>query len=151
MGLGVQEPDYDLLLFGNESADAGNYQVAIRVAARARAPVRDRDQGDHRRRRRTCAASRRSPDGRDVYLVPMPAVVTRQGGHQPAALPVGPRPDARQAQAAGAAPSRPARSPKLEMVRLVLPETSSKQAEVLGHGPEAAPAVVEILQQIGVM
>jgi hypothetical protein len=37
------------------------------------------------------------------------------------------------------------------MVRLVLPQTSSKQAEVLGHGAEAAPAVVEILQSIGVM
>jgi hypothetical protein len=39
----------------------------------------------------------------------------------------------------------------LRMRRLVLPETSSKQAEILGHGPEAAPAVVRILQEIGVM
>jgi hypothetical protein len=36
-------------------------------------------------------------------------------------------------------------------VRLVLPEASNKQAEVLGRGAEAAPAVVEILQSIGVM
>jgi electron transfer flavoprotein beta subunit len=40
---------------------------------------------------------------------------------------------------------------KLEMRRLVLPEGSTKQAEVLGHGPEAAPRVVEILREIGVM
>jgi electron transfer flavoprotein beta subunit len=46
-------------------------------------------------------------------------------------------------------PARP--GSKLEMVRLALPEGSSKQAEVLGRGPEAAPAVVEILQQIGVV
>ena len=37
------------------------------------------------------------------------------------------------------------------MVRLKLPEGSSKQAEVLGHGAEAAPRVVEILSEIGVM
>ena len=37
------------------------------------------------------------------------------------------------------------------MVRLVLPETASKQAEVLGTGPEAAPAVVGMLQEIGVV
>src|SRR5438445_3598574 len=31
--------DYDLILFGNESADAGNYQVAIRVARKLGLPV----------------------------------------------------------------------------------------------------------------
>jgi electron transfer flavoprotein beta subunit len=48
-----------------------------------------------------------------------------------------------------AEPARP--ESKLKLVRLVLPESSSKQAEILGRGPEAAPAVVEVLQQIGVM
>ena len=36
------------------------------------------------------------------------------------------------------------------MVRLVVPEGRGKQAEVLGEGPGAAPAVVELLQQLGV-
>ena len=36
-------------------------------------------------------------------------------------------------------------------VRLKLPEGSSKQADVLGHGADAAPRVVEILTEIGVM
>jgi hypothetical protein len=36
-------------------------------------------------------------------------------------------------------------------VRLVLPDASGKQVEILGHGPEAAPRVVEILQEIGVL
>jgi electron transfer flavoprotein beta subunit len=50
------------------------------------------------------------------------------------------------------AASEPARAqPRLEMVRLRLPAGSSKQAEVLGHGAEAAPRVVEILTEIGVM
>jgi hypothetical protein len=39
----------------------------------------------------------------------------------------------------------------LAMRRLLLPEGSSKQAEVLGHGPEAAPRVVEILTEIGLV
>ena len=56
------EPEpYDLILFGNESADAGNYQVRDPRRARARAAVRQRDQGDRGRGRQRCAASRRSP------------------------------------------------------------------------------------------
>jgi hypothetical protein len=37
------------------------------------------------------------------------------------------------------------------MMRLKLPEGSSKQAQVLGTGPDAAPAVVEVLREIGVL
>jgi hypothetical protein len=36
------------------------------------------------------------------------------------------------------------------MLRLVVPEGRGKQAEVLGEGPGAAPAVVELFQQLGV-
>ena len=39
----------------------------------------------------------------------------------------------------------------LEMVRLVLPPGSGKQVEVLGNGPEAAPAVVGVLSELGVL
>jgi electron transfer flavoprotein beta subunit len=39
----------------------------------------------------------------------------------------------------------------VEKVRLVVPEGQGKQAQVLGHGAEAAPAVVEILRQAGVL
>jgi hypothetical protein len=37
------------------------------------------------------------------------------------------------------------------MVRLHLPPGSGKQVEVLGHGPEAAPAVVGILRELGLV
>jgi electron transfer flavoprotein beta subunit len=46
-------------------------------------------------------------------------------------------------------PARP--DPKLEMVRLKLPPGSGKQVQVLGSGPDAAPAVVEVLAEIGVL
>jgi electron transfer flavoprotein beta subunit len=39
---------------------------------------------------------------------------------------------------------------KLEKLRLVVPEGQGKQAEILGKGPEAAPAVVEVMQKLGV-
>ena len=45
----------------------------------------------------------------------------------------------------------PARPPsRLERTRLVVPAGEAKQAAVLGNGPDAAPAVVDLLEQIGV-
>jgi hypothetical protein len=37
------------------------------------------------------------------------------------------------------------------MARLVVPEGEGKQAEVLGEGAAAAPRVVEVLREIGVL
>jgi hypothetical protein len=45
-------------------------------------------------------------------------------------------------------PTRPAS--RLELSRLVVPAGAARQAEVLGHGPDAAPAVVDLLESIGV-
>ncbi len=140
---------FDLLLFGNESADAGNYQVAIRVAAALGLPVVtgvkaisvDAD---------TLRCEQEVPGGRDVYEVPMPAVVTvKEGINLPRYPSVPGRMRAKRKPLASSRPARP--ESQLEMRRLLLPEGSSKQAEMLGHGPEAAPKVVEILQEIGVM
>ena len=46
-------------------------------------------------------------------------------------------------------PARPAQ--RLEMLRLEVPQGAAKHAEILGTGPEAAPAVVEMLQSIGAL
>ena len=79
----------------------------------------------------------------------MPAVVSvKEGINLPRYPSVPGRMRAKRKPIEGSQPARP--PARLKMVRLVLPETSSKQAEVLGRGPEAAPAVVEILQSIGV-
>jgi electron transfer flavoprotein beta subunit len=143
---------FDLILFGNESADAGNYQVAVRVAYALGRPVVNGIKGisiDGATVR--CERERTShPPGRDVYAVPMPAVVSVLEGIN---LPRYPSvPGRMRAKRKPLAASEPARAqPRLEMVRLKLPAGSSKQAEVLGHGAEAAPRVVEILTEIGVM
>jgi hypothetical protein len=42
-------------------------------------------------------------------------------------------------------------APRLELVRLVVPEGEGKRAEVLGEGAAAAPRVVEVLREIGVL
>jgi hypothetical protein len=39
----------------------------------------------------------------------------------------------------------------VEKVRLVVPADEGKQARILGHGPDAAPAVVEILRGAGLV
>ena len=90
---------FDLIFFGNESADSGGFQVGLRVAYALGRP---------------CATGLKSVvveggvvrceqeigGGRDVYELPLPAVAHRARRAQPAALPVRAGPDARGAEAA---------------------------------------------------
>jgi electron transfer flavoprotein beta subunit len=140
---------FDLILFGNESADAGNYQVAVRVAYALGLPVVNGIKGITLEGA-SLRCEREVAGGRDVYAVLTPAVVSVLEGIN---LPRYPSvPGRMRAKRKPLVASEPARAqPRLEMVRLKLPAGSSKQAEVLGHGPEAAPRVVEILSEIGVM
>jgi electron transfer flavoprotein beta subunit len=140
---------YDLLLFGNESADAGNYQVPIRVAYALDLPcvtgVKRIEVHDGRVR-----CEQEVESGRDVYEVPMPAVVTvKEGLNLPRYPSVPGRLRAKRKPVDGSTPVRP--EPRLEMVRLQLPEGSGKRVEVLGRGPDAAPAVVGILRELGLV
>ena len=142
------EEPFDLIVFGNESADAGNYQVGIRVAYGLGLPVVTGVKGltvsDGRARCEQEAAG-----GRDVYDVPLPAVVTvKEGLNLPRypSVPAKLRANRKPIDARAVAPP----APRLEQLRLVVPEGQGKQAEVLGHGPQAAPAVVEVLRRLGV-
>jgi len=145
----AQPEPYDLILFGNESADAGNYQVAIRAAHALGLPCVAgikgiTVEGDRLRCEQEVAG------GRDVYVVAMPAVVTvKEGINLPRYPSVPGRLRAKRKPLHADNPLRP--DSRLEMVRLVLPQTASKQAEVLGSGADAAPAVVRVLQEIGVV
>lgn len=145
---GAQAP-FDLLLFGSESADAGNYQVAIRVAQALGLPcvtgVKALSvEGS------TLRCEQEVAGGRDVYELSLPAVVTvKEGINLPRYPSVPGRMRAKRKPLAASTPDRPAA--RLEMQRLVVPEGPGKQAEILGKGPEAAPRVVEILAEIGVL
>ena len=139
---------FDLVFFGNESADAGNYQVGIRVAYALGRPVATGLKGvglDGV----TVRCEQEVPGGRDVYLLPLPAVVTvLEGLNLPRYPSVPAKLRAQRKPVDSSTPARP--DSRLEKVRLVVPEGQGKEALILGQGPEAAPAVVEVLRQIGV-
>jgi electron transfer flavoprotein beta subunit len=143
----TEEP-FDLIVFGNDSADAGNYQVGIRVAYALGLPCVTGLKGltvDDGRAR----CEQETPDGRDVYVVPLPAVVTvKEGLNLPRYPSVPAKLRAQRKPITASTPARP--DSRLEKLRLVLPPGQGKQAEVLGHGAEAAPAVVEVMKQLGV-
>ena len=148
--IGSEAEPSDLILFGNESADAGNFQVAIRVATALGLPVVNGIKALVLADARSARCEREVPGGRDVFELPLPAVVgVKEGINLPRYPSVPGRMRAKRKPVASSHPVRP--EPRLEMVRLEVPEASAKQAEVLGRGPEAAPAVVEVLQEIGVV
>ena len=139
---------FDLILFGNESADAGGYQVGIRVASALGLPVvtglKKIEPGDGKVR-----CERDAGGARDVYEVPLPAVLTvLEGLNLPRYPSVPGRLRAKSKPLDRSTPARP--EPKLEKLRLVLPEGQGKQTEILGEGPGAAARVVEVMQQLGV-
>jgi electron transfer flavoprotein beta subunit len=142
------EEDFDLIVFGNESADSGNYQVGIRVAHALGRPVVTGLKGlsvaDGQAR-----CEQEVAGGRDVYVVPLPAVVSvLEGINLPRYPSVPAKLRARQKPVAASSPSRP--ESRLEKLRLVVPPGQGKQAEILGQGPDAAPAVVEVMRELGV-
>ena len=141
--------DPDLLILGNESADAGNYQAGIRIAHALGRPCVTGLKGlaveDG-----TVVCEQEVPGGRDVFRVPLPAVVTvKEGINLPRYPSVPAKLRARRKPVDVVAPA--ARDSRVEMVRLVVPEGPDKQAEVLGSGAEAAPAVVAVLDRLGVL
>jgi electron transfer flavoprotein beta subunit len=141
--------EYDLIVFGNESADTGGYQVGIRVAHSLGRPIVTGLKGlsveDGRVR-----CEQEVPGGRDVYLVPMPAVVSvLEGINLPRYPSVPAKLRARRKPVDTVTPERPA--PRLERLRLVVPEGQGKRAAILGQGPEAAPAVVDVMRELGVV
>jgi electron transfer flavoprotein beta subunit len=139
---------FDLIFFGNESADSGGFQVGLRVAHSLGRPVatglkKVALEG-------TAVRCEQEVDGgRDVYVLPLPAVVTvKEGLNLPRYPSVPGRMRAGRKPVANSSPAHPAS--RLEMTALVVPAGQGRRAEVLGNGPEAAAAVVEMLRKAGV-
>jgi len=140
---------FDLVLFGNESADSGGFQVGIRVAyALGRPCVTGLKKVTLEAGGVRC--EQEVEGGRDVYVVPLPAVLTvREGLNLPRYPSVPGKMRARAKPVAVGAPARPA--PRLELVRLAVPAGQGRRAESLGGGPAAAPAVVDLLVKAGLL
>jgi electron transfer flavoprotein beta subunit len=140
--------EYDLIFFGNESADTGNYQVGIRVAHALGRPIATGLKGvtvDGGRVR----CEQEVPGGRDVYDLPLPAVVTvKEGLNLPRYPSVPGRLRAKRKPLDMQSPAPP--DPRLERRRLAVPADQGAQTEVLGQGAAAAPAVVALLERLGV-
>jgi electron transfer flavoprotein beta subunit len=142
------EEPFDLIMFGNESADAAGYQVGIRVAHALGLPVvtglKKIEMRDG-----SVRCERDVGGARDVYETPLPAVLAvLEGLNLPRYPSVPGRLRAKSKPLAVVEPTRP--EPRLEKLRLRVPEGQGKQAEVLGEGIGAAPRVVEVLQSIGI-
>jgi electron transfer flavoprotein beta subunit len=149
--------DPDLIVFGNESADAGNYQVGIRVAHALGRPcvtglkglaLEDSTTGSAGGALLRC--EQEAAGARDVYRVPLPAVVTvLEGINLPRYPSVPAKLRARRKPLDRRSPAP--RPPRLEMVRLEVPAAGGREAELLGRGPDAAPAVVDVLRRLGLV
>jgi electron transfer flavoprotein beta subunit len=143
------EGGFDLIFFGNESADSGGFQVGIRVAYALGRPCvtglkKVTLEGDSVR------CEQEVEGGRDVYVLPMPAVLTvKEGLNLPRYPSVPGRMRARSKPVTVLNPQRP--EPRLELVRLAVPEGQGRRAESLGSGSGAAPAIVDVLQQAGLV
>ncbi len=140
---------FDVILLGNEAADAGGYQVGVRIGRALGRPVVTGIKGlavaDG-----TARCEQEAGGGRDVYEVRTPAVVgVLEGINLPRYPSVPGRLRAKSKPVATSSPARPPQ--RLEMIRLVVPPAAVKEAEVLGHGPGAAPAVVAMLQSVGIV
>ena len=140
---------FDLIVFGSESADAGGYQVGLRVARALGRPCVTGLKG----LKVDGAGVRCEQDtgaGRDVYAVPLPAVVTvREGLNLPRYPSVPGRMRAARKPVLTSTPA-PAGA-RLELVRLAVPGGPGRRTEVLGSGAPAAPAVVEMMRKAGVL
>jgi electron transfer flavoprotein beta subunit len=145
----VRGRPFDLLLFGNESADNGNYQVAIRVAAVLGLPwvtgIKGIEIADG-----VVRARREAGGGWEVFELPLPAVVgVREGINLPRYPSLPGRLRAKKTEIERVTPER--RTDGLEKVRLLLPPEEAKTVEILGEGPAAAPRVAELLRELGLV
>jgi len=147
--LAAEGTTYDLILFGNESPDAGNYQVGIRVAHALDLPIVAGIKGivftaAGMRVRRQVA------DGFELYDMPLPAAfAVKEGLNLPRYPAIKGRMRARKADVRQIAPAADAGG--LRKVRLRQPREQKTETVVLGHGSDAATAVVDLFEELGVM
>ena len=140
---------HDLVLLGNDAADSGDFQVGIRLAYELGRPVVNGvtrvSVSDG-----VVTASGDGPDGHETFRVPLPAVVTiLEGGVEPRYQTLPGRMKAKRVQVEEREPTAEPAGPS--RVKLLLPPPAPSNVQVLGHGPEAAPAVVDVFEKLGVL
>ncbi len=139
---------YDLVLLGNDASDTGDFQVGIRLAYALGLPVVNGvstiEVADG-----VASAHVDGPDGPETYSVPTPMVATvLEGGVEPRYPTLKGRMAAKKVEIeAREATTTPGGSGR---VQLTLPPPSPSTVEILGEGPDAAAAVVDLFDKVGV-
>jgi electron transfer flavoprotein beta subunit len=142
----------DLVLLGNEASDTGDYQVGIRLAHLLGRPVATgikaisvADDAS------SLSASRTYRGVLETFALPLPCVVTvKEGINRPRYPSLPGRLRAKRASITRV-PLAAAGGGDVRMTRLRVPDAPRKQATVLGRGPDAVPALVSVLAEIGVL
>ena len=143
------EGPFDIILFGNESADSGGFQVGVRVAYALGRPmvngIKGIEVGDG-----SLQARRESDAGLDVYTLPMPVVLgVKEGLNLPRYPTMKGRLNSKKVQVDQHTPS--AQPGGQQMVALQQTAEQASKTVILGTGPEAAGADVDMLQELGVL
>lgn len=140
---------FDIMLFGNEAADTGGYQVGIRVAQALGLPcvtgIKGLEVSD-----RTAIAKKEISGGHEVYEVALPAVFTvKEGLNYPRYPSVPGRMRAKKALVQNIQPLPV--SEGFKKLQLRLPVEKVSQVQILGQGAAAAPGVVEVMKELGLL
>jgi electron transfer flavoprotein beta subunit len=140
---------YDLILFGNESADSGDYQVGVRVAAALDWPCITGIKSIEFLNNEV-AAKREASGGWELFRLALPAVVTvKEGINVPRHPSLRGIMTAKKKEIERIKPAKP--ELKLLKQSLRKPQEKSGEIQILGHGVEAVPAIVAKLRELGVV
>lgn len=141
---------HDLILFGNESADSGGFQVGIRVANLLGRPMVNGIKSIGTADSATVVAHRTVDTGVEEYRLPLPALLgIREGINLPRYPTMRGRLASKKAELATEAIHA---SPGGQtMVHLSTPPERVSNTEILGTDASAAAAVVDLLDEIGLL
>jgi electron transfer flavoprotein beta subunit len=149
--LEARDGAFDIILFGNESADSSGFQVGIRVATKLGRPIVNGIKGLEINATGETITARRSIDaGFEIYSLMMPAVLgVKEGINLPRYPTMKGRLDAKKVpleslEAAGEMGGQ-------QLSQLRRPAEKASSTVILGHGPDAAAAVVDVLTELGVL
>lgn len=140
---------FDLILFGNETADAGNYQVGTHVAVARGMPIVGGVKGIEISNG-TAKLRRGIPGGFELYEVPLPAAVAvKEGINLPRYPTMRGRLKAKKTDVRTFVPTvRGGAFHKLRLRNTPQPETDTV---LLGNGHSAAPRVADVLEELGLL
>ncbi|MGH3457275.1 electron transfer flavoprotein subunit beta/FixA family protein [Aeromicrobium sp.] len=140
---------YDLVLLGNDAPDSGDFQVPIRLAYALSRPIvtgaSTVEVADG-----VLVAHVDNPEGEETYTVPLPAVASvLEGGVEPRYPTLKGRMAAKKVEIETRSTTR--EPVGAHRVKLLLPPPDPSTVQVLGEGPEAAGAVVDLLERLAVV